>query len=234
MSGLSRPLSLIFATILAIAPLAASATTIGGPDDAQDTFSRGVDLLRRGHHEEALRAFQQVLAMDPGHEEAYELWKSTDHSIWIQLMVEGGEFELVAKAIMGLADMGRHERLNDRDAIKAQVRLLHSDDVIERRGGFNEAADHFNMAEMGGGDKCRAVIGAGHQFGIAAGANRQIHHLKCIGDDCDGDHVVAFAIERIEIGPRRNQSFGGCHMVLIGRHHQCCSAKTITCVEIAA
>ena len=140
MSGLSRPLSLIFATILAIAPLAASATTIGGPDDAQDTFSRGVDLLRRGHHEEALRAFQQVLAMDPGHEEAYELWKSTDHSIWIQLMVEGGEFELVAKAIMGLADMGRHERLNDRDAIKAQVRLLHSDDVIERRGAIRTLA----------------------------------------------------------------------------------------------
>ncbi len=44
-----------------------------GPD-AQDTFDEGVEALRRGRTEEALAAFQQVLAMDLSNEEAYELW----------------------------------------------------------------------------------------------------------------------------------------------------------------
>ncbi|MDP6955566.1 MAG: HEAT repeat domain-containing protein, partial [Planctomycetota bacterium] len=147
MTGLRRPLSLIVASLLASASLtvASPATSpvagpVTGTDDVQDTFGQGVDLLRRGRNGEALRAFQRVLAMDPGHAEAYELWKSTDNEIWVQLMVEGGEFELVAKAIMGLADMGRSERRNDRDAIKAQLRVLHSDDVIERRGAIRTLA----------------------------------------------------------------------------------------------
>ncbi|HJO26656.1 MAG: hypothetical protein CMK00_07575 [Planctomycetes bacterium] len=139
MTGIRRPLFLIAASLLAAAPLIAAAP-LTASDDVQDTFSQGVDLLRRGRNAEALRAFQQVLAMDPGHSDAYELWKSTDHEIWVQLMVEGGEFELVAKAIMGLADMGRSARRNDRDAIKAQVRLLHSDDVIVRRGAIRTLA----------------------------------------------------------------------------------------------
>ena len=66
-----------------------------------------MDLLKRGQSEEALKVFQQVLAMDPSHESAYELWQTVDHDIWLKMLVMSGEYEQVAKRFMGLASQGR-------------------------------------------------------------------------------------------------------------------------------
>ena len=93
MTGLRRTLGLCVAVALIQAPIWASAR----PDELQDTFKSAIELLRRGHKDEALKALHKVLAMNPDQKAAYELWKSTDWADWRELLVEGGDFELGAR-----------------------------------------------------------------------------------------------------------------------------------------
>ena len=75
MTGLPRPvLSLLALSLLSLASTA----------QVQDTFNEGVTQLAQGNNEAALALFQQVLAEDPSHEDAYELWQSTSHDIWMK------------------------------------------------------------------------------------------------------------------------------------------------------
>jgi len=141
MIGLRRPLIL-----LAVAT-AAFATPTFAADEVSDTFQQGVDLLQRGQKEEALAIFQQVLAMDPSHEAAYELWLKVDHEIWLQLLVMSGDYELVAKRLMTLASAGRKARENDEDAIRALIAELDTTDVPTRtRATHTLSANHGEYA----------------------------------------------------------------------------------------
>ncbi len=139
MMSLRRPLALLAAaTALSVAVSAQS---------LEDTFNQGVELYQRGNSAAALKKFQECLAMDPGHDAAYELFKATEHDIWLKLMVEGGEYELVAKRLMSLAEIGRKERMNDPDAIRALVGELNTDDVLKRVATVRKlAADHGEYA----------------------------------------------------------------------------------------
>ena len=95
--------------------LALAAATPCAWAQGSDSFKEGVDLMARGRQDEALVAFQTVLAAEPSAEEAYEIWKSTDDArIWLDMLTMGGEFELVAKRIMDLARQGRIEKRNRR------------------------------------------------------------------------------------------------------------------------
>lgn len=141
MIGMRRPLSLL--AVLT----AAFATPVFAADEVTDTFQQGVDLLKRGQHEEALQIFQNVLAMDPSHDAAYELWQTVDHEIWLKMLVMSGEYELTAKRFMDLAAMGRKERQNDPDAIRALLAELDSADVAVRtRVTRTLSADHGEFA----------------------------------------------------------------------------------------
>jgi len=114
-----------------------------------DDFKEGIDLLARGRKDEALAAFQRVLAAEPSAEEAYEIWKTTDDSrVWLDMLTAGGEFELVAKRIMDLARQGRLEKRNDEAAIKDLLSTLrNSEDSLERTKTIRElAANHGEYA----------------------------------------------------------------------------------------
>src|SRR5688572_9278306 len=141
MIRMATRLGLVFAFALASVPALAQ-------DDVQTLFQQGVDLLRRGRKEEALVAFQKVLAADPSQEEAYQLWKETDYDIWLDMMVESGEFQLVAKRIQELARIARNERKNDPEAIRGLVESLRgTSDPLERRKLVRQiAADHGEYA----------------------------------------------------------------------------------------
>ena len=140
MTGMSRKLGLaLVLSVLAAAPSYAQ--------DIQQTFDQGVDLMRRGRDEEALRAFEQVLAADPSHEEAYELFRRTEHEVWLQILSKQGDFELVARRLMGLAEMGRLERRDDPDAIRALVAQIDTDDPVTRLSATRQlAAEHGEYA----------------------------------------------------------------------------------------
>jgi len=127
-----------------VAPLSALPTTaspLAVQDGATDAkFEEGVQALRAGRLEEALRAFQEVLAEDPGQADAYALWQSVDQDIWLRMLVEGGEMELVATRFLDLASLGRAERENDPEAIRALLVQVQSDDVRERTLAIRELA----------------------------------------------------------------------------------------------
>jgi HEAT repeat protein len=142
MTGLRRNLGLF----VACAALCTSATATPAYDIDQD-FQRGVELLRLGKDAEALQKFSAVLAADPTHEDAYELWKTTDHQIWLDLLVKGGQYELVAKRLMGLAELSLEERQDDKDAIRELLDGIESDDVLVRRRALRQlSAKHGEYA----------------------------------------------------------------------------------------
>jgi len=151
------------------AALAAPAFALA-PDEFQDAFQRGVEALRAGDDAAALRAFQEALALDPSHEAAYELWKSTDHAVWLQLLSRGGELELSGRRLMELASLGRAERKPDPEAIKALLGRVYSADVLERRKAVAELAAHHGayavpymlaaLADPADDDKRVLAIGA--------------------------------------------------------------------------
>jgi hypothetical protein len=128
MTALRRTLGLALVALSFTQPVRASVL-----DEVSDTFNQGVELLRQGKETEALAAFQRVLALDPSHEQAYDLWQSTEHEVWLDIMVKGGDFELVAKRLSQLAKAGRAERRDDEAAIRALVETTLSEDVLERR-----------------------------------------------------------------------------------------------------
>jgi CheY-like chemotaxis protein len=133
MTGLRRTLGFAIASCLLTAPTWA-ALRGRSADEISDTFKQGVDLLERGHKDEALKAFQKVLAMSPSEEAAYSLWKETDYSVWRDLLVEGGQFELTAKRLIQLARVARKAHQNDAEAIKGLVvQVLNSDDALARQ-----------------------------------------------------------------------------------------------------
>lgn len=136
MIALRRPFyTLAFTAALLAAP------TFG--QDAQSTFQEGVKALRSGNHEEALASFHAVLAMDLSNRDAFELWQSTEADIFQKMMNLGGESELVAKRFMDLASMGRNERQNDAEGIKAAVRDALSDKLETRMAGVRKLGAHY-------------------------------------------------------------------------------------------
>lgn len=143
MTGLHRKLGLAFAFALLTAP----AFSLAPRDEVSDLFNQGVELLRRGHDDEALQAFKQVLAKNPTHDQAYELWKNIDADTWLDIMSKGGEFELVAKRLQRLGTLGRAERKNDAEAIKDLLGKIRSDDAKARREAVRRlASEHGEFA----------------------------------------------------------------------------------------
>jgi len=140
MTLLRRTLSL--ALVLAASASAAQASP-RPVDELSDTFQRGVELLNQGKNEEALVQFQKVLAMDPSHEAAYELWRNTDSEIWFQLLRLEGQYGQVAERLMQLSSLGRKERRNDPDAIREILAGLVSSDVGERTRMIRELTAEF-------------------------------------------------------------------------------------------
>jgi len=170
MTGLRRNLGFVIALASLTVPVVA-APAVGGiapQDDVQSTFAQGVEMLQRGHTEDALAAFQKVLAMNPTQEQAYELWKGTDVAVWRDILVAGGQFELAGKRLIELARLGRKAIANDEAAIKGLVAKVVTDgDAVERRKALLElSADHgeyavpYLLPYLGGenGDADRRVL----------------------------------------------------------------------------
>src|SRR5258708_37525139 len=100
MTGMRRTFGLVIALTSMTVPALASPSPGGRIlDDVKTTFDQGVEMLQRGHNDEALAALQKVLAMNPTQEQALELWRGTDARVWRDLLVQGGQFELAAKRL---------------------------------------------------------------------------------------------------------------------------------------
>jgi CheY-like chemotaxis protein/tetratricopeptide (TPR) repeat protein len=135
MTGLRRTFCILAAlAALATAPSASTWFFSARADEVQDTFNQGVDLLQRGRRDESLAVFKKLLGMNPTQEQAYALWQGTSPEIWTDLLVEGGDFQLVAKRLMLLSLTQRNARKADKDAILELVKVATDDaaDPLER------------------------------------------------------------------------------------------------------
>lgn len=142
MTGSRVRLGLVLA-LTALAPAAWTAPV----DEVADEYQAGIEALKQGDEEAALRHFTRVLALEPSHEAAYELWKSTETDLLLDMLVKGGQYELVASRLMELASLGRAEREDDPEAIRSLVRQLEGDDIVARRRAIVElAANHGEYA----------------------------------------------------------------------------------------
>ncbi len=126
MTGIHRKIGLL----LAFSALSAPGWAVAYGQDIQQTFEEGVSLLERGEDEAALQKFQEVLAADPSQEQAFALWQSTEHDIWLRILVKRGDYELFARRMMDLSRMGRLERREDADAIRGLIREIDGDDLV--------------------------------------------------------------------------------------------------------
>ena len=167
-----RPLGLAAGLVFLAAPTFAVLN-----DEASDTFDQGVELLRRGRTEEALNAFQKVLAMDLSNEEAYELWKNTDAEIWLEMLSEQGDLELVTKRLMSMAKAQVHERRDDAEAIRGLLKQVSSGDITARTMAVRSlSSDHGEYAVPYMLTSLNAQANADHRVLF-------MHTLTNMGDD---------------------------------------------------
>lgn len=97
---------------------------LDGTAQAQDMagdLKQGIELLRRGRTQEANSKFRAVLAADPGSDDAYQLVKETEHKILLDMLVAGGDAQLVAKRLLDLSQRAELERSRDDAAIQSLV-----------------------------------------------------------------------------------------------------------------
>lgn len=153
MRGTPRFQGLAALALLALTSGPLSSVALAAPQDAdvQAAFNRGVDALQRGDDEAALEAFQEVLALDPSNVDAYELWRTTDNEIWLDMMTRQGQLELVAKRLLELAEVRRGELSRDTGEINDKVGQLAGADGVQRRALIAQLRnDHgeFAVARM--------------------------------------------------------------------------------------
>jgi len=149
MTGLRRALGLFVSVVAVSATSSAFAPSFAyAPDELSDTFAAAIELLHRGKKTEALAELKKVAAMSPDQKSAYALWTSRDYADWRDLLVEGGDFELVAKRLIELARVERKAVANDKDTILALVKTATtSEDAAERRQATRTlSADHGTYA----------------------------------------------------------------------------------------
>ncbi|MEZ5976884.1 MAG: HEAT repeat domain-containing protein [Planctomycetota bacterium] len=129
MTGLRRTLA---PAALALAVFAASAHAQSS--ELRKLFDEGLSQMRQGNEAQALATFQRALALDPSSDEAYELYRATEQEVWLQMLVREGQFEIIAKRFIDLADLGRMDVENDRDAIRELLTQLKEGPApVERR-----------------------------------------------------------------------------------------------------
>lgn len=191
MRGLRRSIGLF----VALSGLALPAWS-GPADEVSDLYREGVDLVRKGRYEEALERFTRVLALQPSHEAAYELWKSTEQDILLDLLVKGGQYELVAKRFLDLARLSRNERRNDPDAISELLRKLDDPDVMVRKR---------TIRELGANHGEYAVPGMLHRLADTGNEERRVYFMHAL-TEMDSDVVLPLvaALDSPDAFLRRN------------------------------
>ncbi len=110
----------VFAKSLTGIAAALVTTTLASAQN--DAFAEGVKAYRLGELEQAKQKFEEVLAADPSHEDAFDLYRKTDAAVWQALLLEqDGGINQFARHMLELAKVGRSERSRDADAIAALV-----------------------------------------------------------------------------------------------------------------
>ncbi len=140
--------SLTTAALVVSAGFLVSTAFAASADDMQKLLKEGVELLQRGRADEANAKFRAVLAADPSSEDAYNLVKSTDHRLFLEMLKAGGSSEQVAARLLELSHQSETAKSQDQDAIRALVQKAVGDsDFGHRSSAVNQlVASHGEYA----------------------------------------------------------------------------------------
>ncbi|MBL8840895.1 MAG: HEAT repeat domain-containing protein [Planctomycetes bacterium] len=118
--------------VLALA-LGLMATAPAKAQSVDDKFKAGADLYFRGKVDEALKAFQEILAENPSNEDALRLYGQAGKELFALMLIKGGEFESTAKRFLELATVARTEKSDDADTINGLVETALTGDFLAAR-----------------------------------------------------------------------------------------------------
>lgn len=113
----------VVAALLAGGLLAALPAPARAQDPAriESLFEQARDLWERGRTSEAAEALKQLLALDPSQDAVYDLLRRAEYRMFLDMLKEGGDSELIARRILDLGHVGQQEKMKDEGAIKALV-----------------------------------------------------------------------------------------------------------------
>ncbi len=113
--------------------------SLSGVAQAQDRdridslFEQAKDNWERGNSQEAAQLLKSLLAEDPSHEIAYDLLRKAEYQMFLDMLKQGGDAELVAKELLRLAHRGEQEKVKDEGAIRVLVeKAIHGATYADR------------------------------------------------------------------------------------------------------
>ncbi len=140
--------ALVAAAFVATTGFLVSTASAQGADEMERMLKDGAQLLQRGRTKEANAQFRRVLASDPSNEDAYNLVKSTDFSVFLDMLKAGGESEQVAARLLELSHRAETAKSQDASAIRGLVNTaVHEKDLGRRTKACQQlAASHGEYA----------------------------------------------------------------------------------------
>jgi HEAT repeat protein len=139
--------------------------------DAESLFESGVAAFQAGNSQQAIDAFKDALALNPGHEEAFRFWQKLEQDIVLQMLMDGGEIGSLATRFLGIARVGRRSVLSDPGGARDVVERYMQADAIE--------AEHalFELGNTYGEWAVPALIGP---MADRADTNRRVLAIKAL------------------------------------------------------
>lgn len=145
--------------------------------DAASLFADGVQAYRTGDSEAAIEAFKDALAQDPGNEEVFRFWQTTEQDVLTRMMLERGELGALAKRVLGKTKLGRDAVLSDPGGARDLVETYLTADLVESQRALLELTSGYGEWAV------PALVGP-------------------LGDRSDGDRRVAAIKALIRLGDR--------------------------------
>jgi len=117
-------------------------------DDLGQLLKDGVELMQRGKAEEANAKFREVLAADPSNDDAYNLVKSTDFKVFLEMLKAGGNSEQAAARLLDLSHQVETAKSQDAATIAGLVNTaVNGTDLGKRTSAVNQlVASHGEYA----------------------------------------------------------------------------------------
>ncbi len=140
--------SLTTAAFVASAGFLVSSAFGQSADDMGQLLKDGVELMQRGKAAEANAKFREVLAANPSNEDAYNLVKSTDFQVFLEMLKAGGSSEQTAARLLDLSHKAETAMSQDAAAIAALVtEAINGNDLGKRTRAVNQlVASHGEYA----------------------------------------------------------------------------------------
>lgn len=96
--------------------------------DLKESFNQVIAALDQGRDADAARQLQKILSSSPSQSDVYELWQTTPHEEWMQILRGPTDVHLAGRRLVSLVEQARQERKNDKEAINALLGRLRSSD----------------------------------------------------------------------------------------------------------